>query len=240
MQLEGSYQFQAPRAAVWEALMNPDVLAQALPGGEQMERVGDNEYRAVMNVRVGPVQGKFQGSIELADIVHLEGYRMKVSGQGAPGFLSGEGTLRLEENGGADAVYTDLIYSGDVQIGGRIAGVSQRLIDSTAKSLTRQGLQALDQHIQGQLNPPVAPAPVASSTNDAASTPTASTPAASTPAPASKGPSSAAIATNVARDVAKDIAADYVPLDKQEKVLYAALGALGMLLFVVLVRLVQK
>ncbi|MCB0161178.1 MAG: hypothetical protein KDD83_23750, partial [Caldilineaceae bacterium] len=59
MQLEGSYQFQAPRAAVWDALMNPDVLAQALPGGEQMERVGDNEYRAVMNVRVGPVQGKF-------------------------------------------------------------------------------------------------------------------------------------------------------------------------------------
>ncbi|MCB0072000.1 MAG: carbon monoxide dehydrogenase subunit G, partial [Caldilineaceae bacterium] len=141
MQLEGSYQFQAPRAAVWDALMNPDVLAQALPGGEQMERVGDNEYRAVMNVRVGPVQGKFQGSIELADIVEQESYRMTVSGQGAPGFLSGEGTLRLEENGtGTDAIYTDLIYSGDVQIGGRIAGVSQRLIDSTAKSLTRQGL----------------------------------------------------------------------------------------------------
>ena len=229
MQLEGSYQFQAPRAAVWDALMNPDVLAQALPGGEQMERVGDNEYRAVMNVRVGPVQGKFQGSIELADIVEQESYRMTVSGQGAPGFLSGEGTLRLKENGtGTDAIYTDLIYSGDVQIGGRIAGVSQRLIDSTAKSLTRQGLQALDQHIQGQLNPPPAPA----------STP--ATPAAAPPAPAAKGPSSAAIATNVARDVAKDLASDYVPLDKQENVLYAALGALGMLLFVVLVRLVQK
>jgi carbon monoxide dehydrogenase subunit G len=237
MQLEGNYQFQAPRSVVWEALMDPDVLAQALPGGEQMEKISESEYRAMMNVRVGPVQGKFQGSIELADIVPQEGYRMKVSGQGAPGFITGEGTLRLQENGGGnDPVYTDLIYNGDVQIGGRIAGVSQRLIDSTAKSLTRQGLQALDQHIQDQLNPPAPAAPAAP-----AATPPVT---AASPQPAARsaphGPSTATIAANVARDVAGDMVTDYIPPDKREKVLYAALGALGMLLFVVLVRLVQK
>lgn len=233
MQLEGNYQFQAPRSAVWDALMNPDVLAQALPGGEQMEKVGDNEYRAVMNVRVGPVQGKFQGSIELSDIVHQESYRMKVSGQGAPGFLTGEGAMKLVDNGDA----TDLIYRGDVQIGGRIAGVSQRLIDSTAKSLTRQGLQALDQHIQSVVNP--APAVAVETPDVAATTPPAHAPVAPAPA-ARKAPSTVAIGANVAKDVARDLASDYVPADKQEKLLYAALGALGMLLFVVLVRLVQK
>ena len=232
MRLEGTYQFNAPRQAVWDALMDPTVLAQALPGGEELEKVGENEYKAAMNVRVGPVQGKFQGQIELADILPLEGYRMTVNGQGAPGFVRGEGVLQLADHDGGTA----LQYSGDVQIGGRIAGVSQRLVDSTAKSLTRQGLQTLDQHIMAQLQPapmvteipPVAP----ESTGQPAASATAAQPVAT--------PSTAGIAANVARDVAKDLAAEYIPANQQEKLFYAALGALGMLLFVVLVRLVQK
>ncbi len=228
MKLEGSYQFDAPPAIVWESLMDPAVLTQALPGGEQLEETGENEYRAAMNVRVGPVQGKFQGSIAVTDVMLLESYRMTVSGQGAPGFVSGEGKLRLEEIDSG----TLLHYSGDVQIGGRIAGVSQRLIDSTAKSLTCQGLQALDQQILARLSP-------------AAATVSSSPPAAMPSAPAAQatattGPSSSNIAAAVARDVAMDLALDYVPLQQQEKLFYGVLGALGMLLFVVLVRLVQR
>lgn len=124
--------------------MDPAVLAGALPGGEQMEQTGENQYRAVMNVKVGPVQGRFEGKILLEDILTPESYLMKVDGQGAPGFLAGEGRLALEE---ADGGGTTLRYAGDVTVGGRIAGVGQRLIESTAKSITRQGLQALDQTI---------------------------------------------------------------------------------------------
>jgi len=276
MQLEGQYTFRAPVQAVWGALMDPAVLAQALPGGEQLKQVGENEYQAVMNVRVGPVQGRFEGRIELLDIEPFRSYRMKVAGQGAPGFVNGEGTLLLEsaqaEDGGEVAL---LNYRGDVQIGGKIAGVSQRLVESSAKSLTRQGLQALERQIAAQLAPPPvaaaaqfgsavgdfepmvapvvaetaapssAPAPASVVTNgggEAAAgwqpVPTRRTVLTSA-APAG-GMSATSVMLTTAKDVASDLASDYIPPAQQEKVFWAAVGALGMLLFVVLVRLVQK
>lgn len=234
MQIEGTYTFAAPLEAVWGALMDPAVLAQALPGGEEMVKVGDNEYQAVMNVRVGPVQGRFEGRIELSDIVERKSYQMKVSGQGSPGFVSGTGRLALQPNGDDNVL---LAYSGDVQIGGKIAGISQRLVESSAKSLTRQGLQALDRQIQATL----APAPVAAAPAAVAEVPAAPLPPPSAPGrvPAEQ-PSAASVAVNVARDVARDLAGDYLTPSRQDKAFWAALGALGMLLFVVLVRLVQK
>jgi carbon monoxide dehydrogenase subunit G len=257
MRLEGTHLFAAPRPAVWDALMDPSVLAGALPGGEQMEQVGENQYRAVMNVKVGPVQGRFEGKILLEDIVAPERYTMKVDGQGAPGFVAGEGQLELVD---ADGGGTLLRYSGDVTVGGRIAGVGQRLIESTAKSLTRQGLTVLDQSIQARLAPAAEPltapngaAPeatpvptvVAAGSPGLAATPQAP---ADVPTPATRAAqpvtaaevSMASVGVQVAKDVARDLAADYIPADKQEKVLYFSLGALAMLLFVVLVRLVQK
>lgn len=267
MQLEGNYAFRAPVEAVWDALMDPGVLAQALPGGEQMVQVGENEYQAVMNVRVGPVQGRFEGRIELSDIVAPEHYRMKVSGQGAPGFVSGEGTLQLAPDGAAGATLT---YAGDVQIGGKIAGISQRLVESSAKSLTRQGLQALDKQIQARLlgEPASLTSPLASpppetrlpEPQEAGSAPwqpirtasraapepvvAGSSPAAHRdgPAPRLAAPSvsAAGVMATTMKDVARDLASDYVPPAQQDKALWAAIGALGMLLFVVLVRLVQK
>ncbi|MEZ4615800.1 MAG: carbon monoxide dehydrogenase subunit G [Caldilineaceae bacterium] len=144
MQIQGSHTFQAPKQVVWQALLDPTILATALPGGEALEKTGENEYKAAMKVRVGPVQGKFDGAIELTDINELESYRMKVNGQGTPGFVNGEGDVRLEEVDGATVMH----YSGDVQVGGKIAGVGQRLIDSTAKSMIRQGLTALDAQVQ--------------------------------------------------------------------------------------------
>ena len=237
MRMDGNYTFSAPRAAVWEALMDPTVLAGALPGGEELERVGENDYQAAMNVKVGPVQGRFVGKITLTDITPLQQYTMKVDGQGAPGFVAGEGTLVFEDVEGG----TLLRYGGDVQVGGRIAGVGQRLIESTAKSMTRQGLIALDQMIQARIAPPAEPAAVMAESGDAtpaaaASFATPVQPAAARPA---QGPSTAGMAAQVAKDVARDLVADYIPPDKQERVVWFGLGALAMLAFVVLVRLVQ-
>lgn len=240
MQLEGTHLFAAPRRVVWEALMDPAVLAGALPGGEQLVLVGPDAYRAVMNVKVGPVQGRFDGSITLSDIVLHEQYKMKVEGQGAPGFLTGEGLLVLEDVDGS----TLLRYSGEAQVGGRIAAVGQRLIESTAKSLTRQGLTALDQTIQLRV---AAPVENRLETQPELVSQTVATPPDSAPSGAAKpvyGPvaqsSMVGVATEVTRDVVKDLASDYIPADKQERVLYFGLGALAMLLFVILVRLVQR
>ncbi len=229
MQIQGTHTFKAPQQAVWDALQDPTILSMALPGGEQLVKLNDNEYKAVMNVRVGPVQGKFEGKIELTDINKPASYRMKVSGQGSPGFVNGEGNVQLSANGDETLMH----YTGDVQVGGKIAGVGQRLIDSTAKSIIRQGLVALDGQIQARVAPaakPVAPTdkPVTAATPAPATKPPAApvTPPKAAPA----GPSAAKVATEVAKDVTRDLISDVVPLQHQEKVLWFALGALAMLI----------
>lgn len=261
MEIKGTHTFSAPRDVVWDALMDPTVLAKALPGGEKLEKVDENRYKAAMQVRVGPVQGRFEGEVELTDIQPKERYRLRVSGQGTPGFVNGEGTLELQdtEDGG-----TLLQYAGEAQVGGRIASVGQRLLDSTARSLVRQGLQALEEQLQARLHPPeeapaaeAEPAPAnggqakaASATEgdateggDAqASVPSASKDASTSTSSTSAGtgPSATRVAVQVARDVAQDLASDYIPPEKQERVFFFMLGALAMLLFTVLVRLVQR
>lgn len=253
MQIQGTHTFKAPRQLVWDALQDPTLLSMALPGGEQLEKLHENEYKAAMNVRVGPVQGKFEGKIELGDINEPESYRMKVSGQGAPGFVNGEGNVRLEANDAETVMH----YTGDVQVGGKIAGVGQRLIDSTAKSIIRQGLAALDVQIQARaaqataapttdeapapvdvavtstvlITPPPAMAPAVTPPP-----PTASVPPAAAPAVMPAGPSATKIATQVAKDVARDLASDVVPLQYQEKVLWFTFGAIAMLILDFLLR----
>lgn len=257
MQIQGTHTFKAPQKLVWDALQDPTILSMALPGGEQLEKLNENEYKAVMNVRVGPVQGKFDGKIELTDINEPESYRMKVSGQGAPGFVNGSGNVRLESTSDGTVMH----YTGDVQVGGKIAGVGQRLIDSTAKSIIRQGLGALDLQIQARVaEAATVETTVAATTAAVAATPvvpdvvagdtvviaapavvaaTAPTqPVAPPPMPkaAPVGPSAAKIATEVAKDVARDLASDVVPLKYQDKVLWFAFGAVAMLVLDLLLR----
>ncbi|MCS6843946.1 MAG: carbon monoxide dehydrogenase subunit G [Caldilineales bacterium] len=248
MRIEGSYTFQAPREVVWDAIMDPEVMGRALPGGEKLERISETEYVGVMDVRVGPVQGKFSGKIELLEAVRPERCVMKVDGRGAPGFISGSGSWELAADGNA----TVMTYSGDVDVGGRIANVGQRLLESSAKSLTRQGLEALDAQIQARMAPPPAAEPAAAEVAAAEPAPAAEAPSAE-PAPAAPSaappppphaapppPSAARVAMRTAKDVASDLASDYIPPEKQKSVVYFVLGALSMLLFVVLVRLVQE
>jgi hypothetical protein len=246
MLLEGSYTFTVPVEAVWNALMDPTVLASALPGGEEIIQVGENEYTATMNVRIGPVQGRFEGRIELTDIVPLQSYRMKVNGQGAPGFVSGEGNLQLSPHGDGGSL---LEYRGDVQVGGKIAGVSQRLVESSARSLTRQGLQALEAQIDSRISPSAEPA---APTGVEATVATAAAPGATengtwqpiptrrTVTPPPPPLSTVGVAVTTARDVARDLASDYLPVQQQERVFWVVVGALGMLVFTMLVRAVQK
>ena len=234
MEIQGTHQFNAPLASVWEALLDPTVLSKALPGGDQLERVGENDYKAAMNVRVGPVQGRFEGKVTLSDIKVHEGYHMKVGGTGAPGFVNGEGTLALTAN--ADG--TLLTYAGDVQVGGRIAGVGQRLIESTAKSIIRQGLKTLDGQLLSDDGANVAPSQIARPP----STPQSRAP--STPPPpttaGAPAPDFARMAVDVAKEIAHDLASDYVPREKQPQLFAFIAGAFAMLGFVILVRLVQR
>ena len=225
MHIEGSYTFHAPREAVWDAIMDPEVMGKALPGGEKLERISETDYVGVMDVRVGPVQGKFQGKIELLEANRPESCTMKVDGRGTPGFLSGTGSWSLA----ADGTGTVMTYSGEVEVGGKIANVGQRLLDSSAKSITRQGLESLDAQIQARLAPV---APLESHAEAAEASPT--------PRPTPHAPSPTKMAFQTTKDVAADLASDYVSPEQQKSLVFFILGALSMLMFVVLVRLVQE
>ena len=132
MKVDGSYAFNAPRDFVWSTMLDPEVLARTLPGVQELELVGENQYKAQMKIKIGPVQGSFRGEVNLSDLREPEYCRIEVDGKGAPGFVKGEGELRLEANGDA----TTLIYNGDARVGGRLASVGQRLMESsTAKSI---------------------------------------------------------------------------------------------------------
>src|SRR5437773_8655845 len=146
MKIEGDYTFEAPRDVVWDVLLDPQLLAKVLPGCEGLDPLGNDQYKAVLKIQIGPVQGVFEGTVSLLDIKKPDSYRMDINGKGAPGFVKGAGTVRLETQGSA----TTMHYDGDAQAGGRIASVGQRLLDSSAKALVRQSLEGIAAQIQAR------------------------------------------------------------------------------------------
>lgn len=148
MKLEGEYIFDGPREEVWELVRDPDALSSALPGAQNFEQVGENEYEGEMNVRVGPVAGLFSGRILISDEEPPESCTLRVEGKGKPGFINGTGHVNLvEQEDGA----TLMKYDADVQVGGRLASVGQRMLDTTSKSIIRQGLDSLNMLLQARM-----------------------------------------------------------------------------------------
>jgi uncharacterized protein len=129
-----------PREKLYELLHDPDVLARCMPGCESLELVGENEYAMKMKMALASVSGLFQGKVRTADPNPPESFRLIVEGNGKIGFMKGDGLLRLvpAEDG------TTVEYEGDVQVGGTIAAVGQRLIDTTAKLLIKRFFTRLE------------------------------------------------------------------------------------------------
>lgn len=144
MKIQGEYTFDGSRESVWAVVRDPEVLATALPGTQSLEQISDNEYQGEMNIRIGPVGGLFSGQVLISDEVPPESLTMSVEGKGKPGFVKGTGSVQLspqEDN------KTLLQYEGDMEVGGRLASVGQRMMDSVSKSLMKQGLDALNQAV---------------------------------------------------------------------------------------------
>lgn len=127
--------------------MDPEVLAKVMPGCEKLEQLEENKYKGLLNVKVGPVQGKFEGIITITEVNPPEGYSIQVDGRGAAGFMKGAGQVRLEDQGENTVIH----YGGEAQVGGRIASVGQRLLDTSAKSITRQSLEGLHEQVKARL-----------------------------------------------------------------------------------------
>jgi carbon monoxide dehydrogenase subunit G len=131
MKLEGTYEIPVPRDKVWDAFLDPKLLKQAIPGCEKLEATGPDEYKATMKIGVGGVKGTFEGKVKLSDLKAPDSYRMAVDGSGGPGFIRGETVISLSDNGSG----TRVSYTADVQVGGLIASVGQRLLGGVSKMM---------------------------------------------------------------------------------------------------------
>src|SRR5262252_245738 len=143
MKLAGDYLFDAPVREVWDALFDPAVLAAVMPGCEKLERV-DGRYRGELNVKVGPVQGKFTGTVDLKDTQEPRSYTMIIDGRGAPGFVKANAAVALEPEGAG----TRIRYNADAQVGGKVASVGQRLLEASARAIVKQSLEGLHENIK--------------------------------------------------------------------------------------------
>ncbi len=131
MKLTGSYQINLDKQKVWEALNDPEILKQAIPGCEEFKKNSETEFTATATNKIGPFNASFTGDIELKDLNPPNSYKIIGSGNSLVGFASGEADVKLEDIDGS----TKLIYTVEANIGGKIAQVGSRLIDITAKKM---------------------------------------------------------------------------------------------------------
>ena len=132
MDMTGERRIAAPRAQVWAALTDIEVLKSAIPGCDSLVREGDNVLKATASVKIGPISAKFGGKVNLLDLDPPNGYRIEGEGQGGvAGFAKGGAVVRLADDGAG----TLLSYTVKAQVGGKIAQLGARLIDATAKQM---------------------------------------------------------------------------------------------------------
>jgi hypothetical protein len=136
MDFQGRYLIAAPPDAVWAALHDPDILSSCIPGSQSVTRISQTDYEAIAVLKIGPVKARFNGKVNWQDNDPPEGFThagtLSGEGKGGPaGFAKGQSEVRLaveDEN-------TVLTYSAKATVGGKLAQIGQRLIDSTAKSI---------------------------------------------------------------------------------------------------------
>lgn len=144
MKVEGVREFPAPRERVWAMLMNPEILTRCLPGCEKLEPAGDNRYKASLKIGLAVIKGSYTGSVSMAELDPPKSYKLTLEGKGSPGFVRGTATIKLTDLGDS----TDLQYAGEIQLGGLLASVGQRMLQGMATTLLYQFFEAFEREVR--------------------------------------------------------------------------------------------
>jgi hypothetical protein len=150
MKIEGTHELHASRERVYEVLIDPAVLQRCIPGCERLDKTGENAYSVTLRAGVGSIKGVFTGSVRLEDMQPPRHFRMVVEGKGQPGFLKGTGDIDLDERDGITVVS----YKGDVQVGGTIASVGQRMLQGAVKMTAAQFFTAIEAEAKRETHEP--------------------------------------------------------------------------------------
>jgi len=144
MDMTGEYHIAAPREEVWAALNDPEVLKECIPGCEELDKTSDTTMEAKVTQKIGPVKAKFAGAVELVNINAPESYTIRGEGKGGvAGFAKGSANVHLAEESGG----TRLTYEAHAEVGGKLAQLGSRLINSTAKKLADKFFENFHDHL---------------------------------------------------------------------------------------------
>jgi uncharacterized protein len=145
VKIAGEYLIPISPEQAYSVLQDPAVLARCMPGCEALERIGDGEYHMKMKMVLASMSGLFDGKVRLADQAPYDRFRLIVDGSGKIGFVKGDGLLTLAPVDGG----TNVHYDGTVDVGGTIASVGQRLLDTTSKMLIKRFFNKLTSELAG-------------------------------------------------------------------------------------------
>ena len=194
MDMTGEYAIPAPRSKVWDALNDPEILKQCIPGCDEVIKLSDTEMTAKVTARVGPVRAHFAGKVTLSELDPPNGYRISGEGSGgAAGFAKGGATVHLVDEGGG----TRLSYTVEAHVGGKLAQIGSRLIDATARKMADDFFSHFAEIVGG-------PVPAAAA---AAPEPIVEAPSEPAPAPAAAPPPPVAAPTPTAAPLPPPVAA---------------------------------
>lgn len=147
MEIRGTRTLKTRIDRLWDALDNPDLLARCAPGCKELELVGDGEYRALLELGVAAIKGRYVSRVTITDRERTDGsgsLRVAISGDGDSGFLHGTGQVQLEDRGTG----TYVAYHANVTVGGKVAGIGQRVLGGIANMLINQFFKSLEKELQ--------------------------------------------------------------------------------------------
>lgn len=144
MQLSGEHHSPASPERVWDYMLDPTVLKASLPGCERLDEIGPDEYSATMTIGIGPIKGKYEGSVKIADKNEPNDFRMLIEGKGAQGQVSGDGHISFSPQDGG----TLIKWTGDAQVRGMLARIGARVIQPAAKSIVGHFFKSMDKHAE--------------------------------------------------------------------------------------------
>jgi len=138
MIIKGTHTVAAPAVRVFARLRDPAILQQCISGCEKMEKIGEDDYAALLKLGIGSIKGSYTGRVKLTDPLPPNKFTLGLNGQGGPGFVKGTAIIELSAEGEA----THISYTADVQVGGLIAAVGSRMIEAAAKKLAGEFFRA--------------------------------------------------------------------------------------------------
>jgi uncharacterized protein len=146
MELSGKHTFDAPQAVMWRVLTDPATLQRCLPGCQRFELQPDGAYAITLTIGIAAIKGTYTGTVRLLNEQEPDSYTLKMSAKGGVGFVDGHGDFKLAPDGDDKTLLT---YTGEAHVGGKIAGLGQRVVHAGANLVIGQFFRAMEKEVRG-------------------------------------------------------------------------------------------